>query len=46
MPTITPTPELLPAIVPKKTTDVEARIEAQHVKKGEVTKQIIYILIA
>ena len=44
--TITPVPKLLPATIPKKTTDVEACIKTRHVKKGEVTKQIIYIFIA
>ena len=46
MPTITSAPKLLPTTVPKKTTDVEAYIEVQYIKKGEVIKQIIYILIA
>ena len=43
--TITPTPELPPTTAPKKTTDIKAHIEARLVKEGEVTKQIIYILI-
>ena len=45
MPTIAPVLELPPATVPKKTIDAEACIEVQYVKEGEVTKQIIYILI-
>ena len=39
-------PELLPTTAPQKTTDAEAHIEARLVKEGEVTKQIIYMLIA
>ena len=46
MPTIAPAPKLPPATAPKKTTDAKARIKARHVKEKEVTKQIIYMLIA
>ena len=46
VPTIAPVLELPPATVPKKTIDAEACIEVQYVKEGEVTKQIIYMLIA
>jgi hypothetical protein len=45
-PAIAPAPELPPATAPKKTTQVVARIEAQLVVEGEVTKQIMYMLIA
>ena len=46
IPTIAPVPKLPPVTTPKKITDAEARIEARHVKEGEVTKQTIYMLIA
>jgi hypothetical protein len=46
MPTTTLIPKLPPATVPKKIIYIEARIKAQFIKEGEVTKQIIYILIA
>ena len=44
--TLTPTPDLPPANTPKKITQVVGRIEAQLVQEGEVTKQIMYMLIA
>src|SRR6266702_1742068 len=43
---ITPAPELPPITAPKKTIYIKACIEARLVKEGEVTKQIMYILIA
>ena len=38
MPITAPTPELLPATIPKKMIYAEACIEAQLIKEGEVTK--------
>ena len=43
---LTPIPDLLPANAPKKMTQVVGHIEARLVQEGEVTKQMIYMLIA
>ena len=42
---ITPIPKLLPTAISKKIIYIKAYIKAQLIKEGEVTKQIIYILI-